>query len=167
MLTSVNSITDVIHNPHDSLLGGWVHQNIHQPRPSIYSSLYYIYFYTIYTSYTVKCSAGPLSRIFVCLFLMIYLCLMYGCFPACMCITFLPAAHTGQKRVPGPLRIELQTIVSHHVGVGNRTCVICKNSQCSSQLSPLSRLSSQSSCQLYNYRAWLGENHWTHALAQD
>jgi hypothetical protein len=35
---------------------------------------------------------------------------------ACMYTTFMPSACEGQKRVPHPLDLELQTVVSHHVG---------------------------------------------------
>ena len=45
---------------------------------------------------------------------------------ACMLDT-----HVVQKRVKGPLELELGIIVSCHVGAGNRTQVLCKKSQCS------------------------------------
>lgn len=35
----------------------------------------------------------------------------------------------GQKSVMDPLELELQTIVSHHVGAGNTVQVVCKSSQ--------------------------------------
>jgi hypothetical protein len=38
-----------------------------------------------------------------------------------------------------PLELESQLTVNHHVGAGNQTCVLCKDSQCSSLLSCFSR----------------------------
>lgn len=34
------------------------------------------------------------------------------------------SAHGGQERVSDPLRLESQTVVSHHVGVGDQTWVL-------------------------------------------
>lgn len=35
------------------------------------------------------------------------------------------------KRLSGPLKLFLQMVLIHHVGVWNRTRVICKSSECS------------------------------------
>lgn len=35
----------------------------------------------------------------------------------------------GWKKGPAPLELELLTALSHHVGVRNRTCVLCKSSK--------------------------------------
>lgn len=40
-------------------------------------------------------------------------------------------AHRYQKRVFGPLELELQLVVSHHVGAGNQTMARWESSQCS------------------------------------
>lgn len=38
--------------------------------------------------------------------------------PTCMsvCVSCMPEACRGLKRAPDPLELELQTVVSHHVG---------------------------------------------------
>ena len=40
------------------------------------------------------------------------------------------SAHEGQKRASDPLRLKFRTVVSYHVGAGNRTQVFWKSSQC-------------------------------------
>jgi hypothetical protein len=45
-----------------------------------------------------------------------------------MCV---PGAYEVQKRVWYPLELELQAVVSHHVGAGNKNQVLCKGSMCS------------------------------------
>lgn len=35
-------------------------------------------------------------------------------------------AHRGQKKTLNPLEVELEVVVSHHVGRGNHTQVLCK-----------------------------------------
>lgn len=45
--------------------------------------------------------------------------------------------HRGQKMVLGPLEVNFEVVVSHFVGAGNRTGVLCKSSKCS-ELSHLS-----------------------------
>ena len=57
------------------------------------------------------------SRYFVCLY-------------ACMPSPYLELSdHGSQKRVSVPLGLELQGIVSHHVGPGNQTWVLWENNQ--------------------------------------
>lgn len=41
---------------------------------------------------------------------------------------FVPGAHKGQKRVLDPSELELQMIVSHHVGDENQFQVLCRHS---------------------------------------
>ena len=41
----------------------------------------------------------------------------------------LSNAFGGQKRVLDPLELELQMVVSHHVGARNQTQVLCKQEQ--------------------------------------
>ena len=43
----------------------------------------------------------------------------------------LPATCGGQKKALDPLELQLQMVVSLHVGSGNLTQVLWKNSQCS------------------------------------
>jgi hypothetical protein len=45
-----------------------------------------------------------------------------------MCV---PGAYGGQKRVSDPLKLGLQIVVSSFVSMGNQTCTLWKNSQCS------------------------------------
>lgn len=40
-----------------------------------------------------------------------------------------------QRRVPDPLELELQAVVNHHVGAGNRAQALCKSSKYSYLLS--------------------------------
>lgn len=52
---------------------------------------------------------------------------MYGCF---ICIhvytTTVTGAHRGQKRVPDPLKLELQMVVLYYVAAGDRASVLCE-----------------------------------------
>lgn len=43
-----------------------------------------------------------------------------------VCATF---AQGGQKRTLGPLELEIQVVVSCHVGASNQTLILCKSSQ--------------------------------------
>ena len=45
-----------------------------------------------------------------------------------MCTTCMPAVYRAQKKALEP---ELQIVVSHQVGAGNRTWVLCKSNKCS------------------------------------
>ena len=49
---------------------------------------------------------------------------IYGC---ALCI---PGSYRGQKKASGLMKLELQTVVSLHVGAGNQTWVLWKGSQC-------------------------------------
>jgi hypothetical protein len=42
----------------------------------------------------------------------------------CMCSVFVPDTHRGQNKALNPLKLELQTVISQHVGAGNRTWVL-------------------------------------------
>lgn len=42
----------------------------------------------------------------------------------------LAEAHGHQKRVSGPLELEIQTVLSHHVDAGNGTWVCYRSSDC-------------------------------------
>ena len=53
----------------------------------------------------------------------------------------MPGTHYGQKRVLEPVELRLQMVVSHHVDAGNQSQVLCKSSQCSYPLSPMSLIS--------------------------
>lgn len=46
----------------------------------------------------------------------------------CVCTMYKPGAGGGQKEASNPLGVELHTIVSHHVGAGNRTWLLWKSS---------------------------------------
>ena len=43
------------------------------------------------------------------------------CLQACMCTVCMSVALKGQEGVLEPLELELQAVVSHHVGAGNPT----------------------------------------------
>lgn len=51
----------------------------------------------------------------------------------------MPSIFGGQRQVSNPLKLELQTVSSHHVGSGSCTQVLCKNSR-RSPLSPTPEL---------------------------
>ena len=70
-------------------------------------------------------------------FLMYYLHDWMLCLHACLCATCMPGAHGGQEK--DPLELELQMLVSHHVGARNQTWVLWKIKY-SSLLSHLSSL---------------------------
>ena len=38
---------------------------------------------------------------------------------ACVCTMFVTGVHVGLKGMSDPLELELQMVVSHHVGAGN------------------------------------------------
>lgn len=69
----------------------------------------------------------PFSFFKICLFLCVWVFYLHGC----VCTTCFPSAHSGQKRVLDPLELELRMAVSHHVGSGNWTWVLCKSIKCS------------------------------------
>lgn len=48
-----------------------------------------------------------------------------------LCTMWVPGAHGGQKKAWGLLSLELQRVMSHHVGTRIGTQVLCKNSRCS------------------------------------
>jgi hypothetical protein len=52
------------------------------------------------------------------------------CLGVCLLCVCMPGALGGQKRLPHPPELHLQTFVSHHVGAGNWTQVLWKSSQC-------------------------------------
>jgi hypothetical protein len=60
------------------------------------------------------------------------------CVDFCWHVPCIYSAHGDQKRELDPLELEIQTIVSYHVGAGNQIQVLSKNSQCSKLLSHLS-----------------------------
>jgi hypothetical protein len=45
--------------------------------------------------------------------------LCFACMYRHLYTTFAPSAYRGQKKVLGPLELELQIVVSHHVGAWN------------------------------------------------
>jgi hypothetical protein len=55
----------------------------------------------------------------------------YECLYVCIHTTCMSGACGGQKQKPGPLEMELQMIVSHHVGARNQTWVLSKSNKCS------------------------------------
>lgn len=50
------------------------------------------------------------------------------CLHVCLCVTYVPEAIRDQKRVLNSMELELQTIVSYHVGTRNWTWVLGKSS---------------------------------------
>lgn len=52
--------------------------------------------------------------------------------------TCTSGACRGQKRASDPLELKLRMVVSHQVGAGNRTQVLCKSNKCSKLLIHLS-----------------------------
>lgn len=48
-----------------------------------------------------------------------------------MSVHYIIQGLRGADEAVDPLRLELETIVSHHMGSGNQTWSLCKNSQCS------------------------------------
>jgi hypothetical protein len=55
--------------------------------------------------------------------------------PTCM---YVSGVHRGQKRALEPLGVELQMVVSHHVGAESGTQVLCRSNKCFKPLSHLS-----------------------------
>jgi hypothetical protein len=57
-------------------------------------------------------------------------CVSFACM--CVCVPHVcPVSRGGQKRALDPQELELQMVVSHHVGVGEQTWVLCKSNKCS------------------------------------
>lgn len=48
-------------------------------------------------------------------------------FCLCVCVWCMPDSKGGQKRMPDPVELESQMVVSHRVGPGNQTWVFLKN----------------------------------------
>lgn len=62
-------------------------------------------------------------------FIFVYFYIMcMGVLTACMCKCACNA-HAGQKRALDAQELELETVVSHLVGVGNQTLGLCKSSK--------------------------------------
>lgn len=55
-----------------------------------------------------------------------------------MCATCVPGVQGGKKRRLDPTELDLGMVVSHHMGVENRTRVLCKSNKCYKLLSHLS-----------------------------
>lgn len=56
---------------------------------------------------------------------------MYVCLHVHMCIMCVPSTLRSQKRVLGPLVLELQVAMNHHVSAGNQNSVLYKGNRCS------------------------------------
>lgn len=77
---------------------------------------------------------------YVCLMHIFVICVMHVCMMHVrmyIWTTCILDAHEGQKRVLDVLELELWMAVSHHVGSGNQTPVLCMSSQHSQLLSCL------------------------------
>lgn len=48
------------------------------------------------------------------------------CLYMCLCITYRPGACGVRKRLTDPLELDLQMVLSHHVGTRDKIQVICK-----------------------------------------
>lgn len=59
------------------------------------------------------------------------LCVWLFCLQVWVWKTCMPDAHGGKKRVTNPLELELQMIMSYHVGVVNQTLLFFKSEKCS------------------------------------
>ena len=59
--------------------------------------------------------------------------------PACMYVRTMcvPGTHRAQKNVLDPLEVELQMVLSHYVGVGNQTWVLCKGNSALNRRAPM------------------------------
>lgn len=55
--------------------------------------------------------------------------------PECKCTTFIPDACGSQKRVPDPQKVGYRGLLSCHVGAGNQSWVLEKDSVLTAQLS--------------------------------
>lgn len=53
--------------------------------------------------------------------------LCFACMYRHLYTTFAPSAYRGQKKVLGPLELELQIVMSCRVRAGNQTQVLCKS----------------------------------------
>lgn len=63
---------------------------------------------------------SPFRIIYLLLWVLDYLCHVFGCLPECMCVCArCTCSARGDKRVPGRLELKFQTVVSGHVGTGN------------------------------------------------
>lgn len=45
------------------------------------------------------------------------------------CLCFAGGVHGDQKKALDALELELETVVSHHVGTGTQTQILCKNNR--------------------------------------
>lgn len=72
---------------------------------------------------------------------MFYILLVFVfCLHVCLSTACVPGVLQSKKGVSEPLTLELEVPVSCHVGAGNETQVLWKNSHCSETLSHLSSL---------------------------
>lgn len=56
----------------------------------------------------------------------------------CVCVPDMClVAAEFRVHTPAPLELELSVVAGHHVGSGNQTWILCKNSQCSDPLTYL------------------------------
>lgn len=52
------------------------------------------------------------------------MCMGAFCMHVCLCAMCVPGTYKCQKRAPDPLELELQIVVSHQVGAGDKTQVL-------------------------------------------
>lgn len=69
-----------------------------------------------------------LTSIFLNFYYFYFMC-MHVCLYVCRCTMCAPGACRDQMKESGPLELELQNIVRHHMGSENRNWVLCKRSK--------------------------------------
>ena len=78
---------------------------------------------------------SPIHLWMNCLFIIIYSFTHLMCISVLLTCRSMPHTHEARRQILGSLGLELQMVVSHHVGAGKGPQVFCKSSQCSLSLS--------------------------------
>jgi hypothetical protein len=108
---------------------------LYQKLLHIINVIVYYYEVPLHHLYNMTCISFMFLKILIYLFIIYYLFYVHDCFAhmaVCLCESVISS---GTGRFPGS---GVLASVSCHLGTGNRTQVICKNSQCSRPLIHLS-----------------------------
>jgi hypothetical protein len=97
------------------------------------------------------------------IYLFLYVCLF--CLHVFLCTTYVPGVHKSKKRAS--LELELQIVVSLHLGASNWIQILWRNSQCSWRLSISLVPRKQLSSKFYSVRnnEYTSESNWVACCA--
>lgn len=71
-------------------------------------------------------SIEPSRTLFFQIYFLVCVCVCVFCLHVCVCTMGMSDAHGGEQRALALLELDLQMVVSCHVGAGNRTWILCE-----------------------------------------